>query len=68
MENIEVFKEYLPFLIPLVIIQLGFQVAALVHLLKNPNYRFGNKTFWILVVVLGQLVGPIIYFIFGREE
>ncbi len=68
MGNIEVFREYLPFLIPLFVIQLGFQIAALVHLLKHTNYRFGNKVFWIIVVVFGQLLGPIVYFIFGREE
>lgn len=68
MENMEVFIEYLPFLIPLVIIQLGLQIAALVHIIKHPNYRFGNRTLWVLLVLFGQLIGPIAYFIFGREE
>lgn len=60
--------EYLPFLIPLIIIQLILQIVALIHLLKHPNYRFGNKTIWIIVVLLGQVLGPIVYFAFGREE
>lgn len=60
--------EYLPFLIPLIIVQISLQISALVHLLKHPNYRFGNKTIWILVVLLGQIIGPIVYFAFGREE
>lgn len=62
------FIEYLPFLIPLIIIQLSLQVFALVHLLKHPNYKFGNKALWIIVVLLGQLIGPIVYFTFGRED
>ena len=62
------FTEYLPFLIPLIIIQLILQIFALVHVLKHPNYRFGNKTIWILVVLLGQIIGPIVYFAFGRGD
>lgn len=64
----EEFIEYLPFLIPLIIVQIILQISALVHLLKHPNYRFGNKTIWIIVVLLGQMLGPIIYFAFGRED
>lgn len=60
--------EYLPFLIPLIIIQFALQIFALIHLLKHPNYRFGNKLFWILVVLLGQIIGPVVYLAFGRGE
>ena len=62
------FKEYLPFLIPLVIIELALMVTALIHVLKHPHYRFGNKTFWVIVVLLIQIIGPISYFVFGRED
>lgn len=64
----KVLMEYLPFLIPLIIVQIILQISALVHLLKHPNYRFGNKTIWIIVVLLGQIIGPIVYFALGREE
>lgn len=64
----EEFMEYLPFLLPLIIIQFVLQIVALVHLLKHPNYRFGNKIFWIIFILLGQMIGPIVYFVFGREE
>lgn len=60
--------EYLPFLIPILIIELILLVTALVHVLKHPNYRFGNRIFWILVVVVIQIMGPILYFVFGRGE
>lgn len=60
--------EYLPFLIPLIILQLVFQIIALIHVLKHPNYRFGNRTLWLLVVLLGQIIGPIVYFAFGRGD
>lgn len=61
-------REYIPFLIPIIIIELTLAITALVHVLKHPNYRFGSKVFWILFVLFIQIIGPIIYFTFGREE
>jgi hypothetical protein len=61
-------KEYLPFLIPLVIVQLALGIAAFVHVLRHPNYRFGNKVMWAIIVILIQIIGPVVYFAFGRDE
>ena len=60
--------ELLPFLIPLFLIQLALMITALMHVLKHPQYRFGSRTMWILVVVLLQIIGPVVYFAFGRGE
>ena len=60
--------EMLPFLIPVLIIELAMMAAALVHILRHPRYRFGNKALWISVVVIFQIIGPIAYFIFGRSD
>ncbi|MEA4890038.1 MAG: PLD nuclease N-terminal domain-containing protein [Clostridiaceae bacterium] len=60
--------EYLPFLIPILIVQLILMITALIHVLKHPVYRFGNKPLWIIIVIFGELIGPIVYFIFGRGE
>ncbi|NLY10736.1 MAG: PLDc_N domain-containing protein [Firmicutes bacterium] len=62
----EILKEYWVFLVPLIIAEVGLMLAALIHVLKHPNYRFGSRTLWIPVVVLFQIVGPLVYFIFGR--
>jgi hypothetical protein len=64
----EQLREYIPFLIPIIIIELVLAITALVHVLKHPNYRFGSKVFWVLFVLFIQIIGPIIYFAFGREE
>jgi len=61
-------KEYLPFLVPLVIAQLALAVTALIHVLRHPHYRFGNKIMWALMVMFIQFVGPILYFTIGRGE
>ncbi|MEN6313326.1 MAG: PLDc N-terminal domain-containing protein [Clostridiaceae bacterium] len=60
--------EYLPFLIPVIIIEWALAIIALIHVLKHPNYRFGNKVLWILIVLLIGIIGPIVYFAFGRGE
>ncbi|MGM0125192.1 hypothetical protein IGI37_002590 [Enterococcus sp. AZ194] len=61
-------KEILPFLIPYVLLELGLAISALIHILRHPHYKFGNKWFWIPVVLILQIIGPLIYFIFGRGE
>ena len=64
----DVFIEYLPFLIPLILIEWILAITALIHVLRHPHYKFGNKPFWIVVVLFVQIIGPIVYFVFGRGE
>lgn len=59
--------EYLPLLIPIIVLQLGLTIAAIVHILRHKTYRIGNRTIWILVSFI-QIVGPIAYFVFGRGD
>ena len=66
--NIQQLTQYLPFLIPIFIAELALAITALVHVLKHPNYRFGNKSLWIVIVLLFQIIGPVVYFAFGRGE
>ncbi|MBP7402960.1 MAG: PLDc N-terminal domain-containing protein [Clostridia bacterium] len=60
--------EYLPLLIPVILVEWGLAAAALIHLLRHPNYRFGTRVVWILVVLLVQIIGPVVYFAFGRGQ
>ncbi|HKL80462.1 MAG TPA: PLDc N-terminal domain-containing protein [Mobilitalea sp.] len=60
--------EYLPFLIPIILIEMLLMVTALIHVLKHKNYRFGNQIMWVVIVVLIQIIGPILYFTIGRGE
>jgi len=62
-------KEFLPFLIPLVVVQFGLLFYTLRHILTHDHYKRGNRTLWLIVVLVGMnYVGPILYFAFGREE
>lgn len=64
----ETLVEYLPFLVPIIIAELALAIIALVHVLKHPHYRFGNQVAWILVVLLIQIIGPVLYFTIGKGE
>ena len=65
MDNI---TEYLPFLIPLAIVELALMIVAVVHIVKHPNYKTGNKTLWLVVSILIGFIGPILYFALGKGE
>jgi DMSO reductase anchor subunit len=60
-------EQVLPFIIPLVLLQLILIIVALVDLVRREKTR-GPKWLWVIVIILGELIGPIIYFIVGREE
>lgn len=64
----EIIIEYLPFLIPLVLVSMTLAITALIHVLRHPNYKFGNKIIWAIIVLFVQFIGPIVYFIFGKGE
>lgn len=61
--------EILPFLIPLAIVQLGLFGYTLYHIFTHDRYKRGNRTLWVVVtIVFMNFVGPILYFLLGKEE
>ena len=61
--------EYLPFLIPLIVVQILLLGYALYHILTHKNYKRGTRTLWLIICsALAGFVGPILYFAFGKEE
>ncbi len=61
--------EFLPFLIPIVIAEFALFGYTLYHILTHKNYKYGNRILWIVIsVVFMNFIGPILYFIFGRED
>lgn len=57
----------LPLLIPIFLIQLALIAFALTDLLRRENTR-GPKWVWVLVILFVNMIGPIIYFLVGRDE
>jgi hypothetical protein len=54
--------------LPLILIELGLMIFALVDLVRRPRVKGGNKWLWVIVIVLINIVGPLVYFVVGREE
>jgi len=52
----------------LVVVQLCLQVYSIVDLVRRPAERLTlPKWAWALIVVLGEILGPIIYLVAGRK-
>ena len=66
--SFEDLKEYLPFIIPLAALQLGLMIAALVSIFRHKEYKTGNRALWVVITLLVSMVGPILYFVLGKEE
>ena len=64
MEN---WNQWLPLLVPIVFLQLGLMIFALVDLIRRERTK-GPKWAWALVIVLINFVGPVVYLVIGREE
>ena len=60
--------EILPLLVPVLLIDIALAVASVRHILRHPHYRFGNKTMWLVIVVVLLLFGPIIYFVYSLSD
>ena len=62
-------REVLPFLIPLAIAEIVLLIYTLYHILTHKTYKRGSRGLWIIVTLVGmQFIGPILYFLLGREE
>ena len=59
--------EMLPFLIPLAVAQFALLAWSLYHVLTHTTYKCGTRLVWVLVSLL-SFVGPIAYFLLGRED
>ena len=65
----EQIKEYLPFLIPLIIGEFALFGYTLRHILTHKTYKWGNRKLWLVItIVFINYLGPIAYLLFGKEE
>jgi len=57
-------------LIPIVILvflEMVLTGAALYSVFTHTTYKVGKRWMWVLICLI-EIVGPIIYFIFGRSD
>ncbi|WP_240644632.1 PLD nuclease N-terminal domain-containing protein [Paenibacillus paeoniae] len=60
-------SQWMGLIVPLVLLQLLLMIIALVLCVKAEETR-GPKWMWALIIILGQLLGPIAFFLFGRRN
>lgn len=60
--------QYLPFIIPVIILQLILMITALVNMYRNKKTKNLNLLIWTLIVIFINVVGPVLYFLIGRED
>lgn len=69
MGNPEQLKEYLPLLLPLIIVQFILLFYTIYHIMTHSTYKRGNRVLWLIIAVIGmEFVGPIAYFLLGKDE
>jgi len=64
METVEILK----LLWPIILIQFVVQIFAIVDVARRKKTRNLTSAAWIVIIVVGEIVGPIVYFLIGRAE
>lgn len=53
---------------PLLVLQFILQIISFVHLYKREQVRFNNKWIWVIIIIFGNILGPVAYFAFGGKD
>lgn len=54
-------------LAPLIILEIILVIVGIIAWVKTEETR-GPKWMWLLIILLVSLIGPILFFIFGRKD
>lgn len=54
-------------ILPIIVLQFILMIVALVDVIRHQRTN-GPFIMWIFIIVLGSLLGSILYFIFGRRN
>jgi hypothetical protein len=56
-------------IIPILVIQIGLLIWGLYDLTRSDRrVRGDNKIIWALVIIFIGIIGPVVYFLVGRED
>jgi hypothetical protein len=63
------FFALLPYIVPLLLVEIGLIVYSLIDLFKaERRVRGNNKLVWALVILFIGTLGPLAYLFFGRKD
>lgn len=57
----------LPFFIPLIIIEYGLMIYAIVQLARN-EVAYLPKWGWALIIIFINIIGPVVFLIVGKKK
>ena len=63
----ESLRQWLPLLVPAILLELCMKAIALLDLRRRGNTK-GPRWAWVLVILFVNLLGPILYLLVGRQE
>jgi len=52
---------------PFLVIQIILMIIALIDWIKNEQTN-GPRWMWLLLILIVSMIGPVLYFIFGRRQ
>jgi len=55
-------------ILPIVIIEFGLMIYAVIDLAKKWKTRNLSPIAWLLIIILINLIGPILYLLLGRTD
>lgn len=62
-------KELLPFIVPLIFLEIALLIFSIRHILTHDTYKRGSRVMWLVIVIVGmEFIGPILYFLLGKED
>ena len=63
-------SEILSIVWPVILLQIAFQIYAIIDLMnvKKRKTRNLNFSIWIIIIIVGEIAGPALYFTIGRSE
>ncbi|MFD1206109.1 MULTISPECIES: PLDc N-terminal domain-containing protein [Sporosarcina] len=54
-------------IMPIIVLQLILMIVALFDVIRHQRTN-GPFIMWIFIIVFVNIIGPIVYFIFGRKQ
>ncbi len=64
----DIIIRFLPFFIPVLLVQLSLQVYSIINLVKRRKVRFNNKILWGIVILFFGMLGAVCYLLLRGEE
>ena len=62
-------KQYLPLIIPIVVIEFILLIYVLWHINTHETYKTGNRLLGNIIALVGMnFVGPILYLVIGKSD